>query len=64
LSVLKCQPGEVLHVGDSQRADVVGAKRAGMLAAWLNRRSHKLRPGIPIPDYEITNLRDLLDLDL
>ena len=64
LSVLKCQPGEVLHIGDSQRADVGGAKNAGMLAAWLNRRSEKLRSDIPAPDYVITNLRELLELDL
>jgi len=64
LSVLKCQPGEVLHIGDSQRADVGGAKNAGMLAAWLNRRAEKLRSDIPAPDYVITNLRELLELDL
>jgi 2-haloalkanoic acid dehalogenase type II len=64
LSILRCRPGEVLHIGDSQTADVLGAKKAGMLAAWLNRRSHKLKPGIPSPDYEIINLRELLHLDL
>ena len=63
LSVLKCQPAEVLHIGDSQRSDVVGAKNFGMRAAWLNRRSDKLKPGIE-PDYEITNLKELLHLDL
>ena len=64
LSILQCLPEEVLHTGDSQRADVLGAKKAGMRAAWLNRRSDKLKPGIPKPDYEITNLRELLDLSL
>jgi 2-haloalkanoic acid dehalogenase type II len=64
LSILKCRPEVVLHVGDSQRADVLGAKKAGMLAAWLNRRSHKLQQGIPAPDYEISTLRDLLLLGL
>lgn len=63
LSVLKCQPEEILHVGDSQRSDVVGAKNMGMRAAWLNRRSEKLKPGIE-PDYEIADLRELLHLDL
>jgi 2-haloalkanoic acid dehalogenase type II len=64
LSILKCRPEVVLHIGDSQTADVLGAKKAGMLAAWLNRRSDKIKPGIPIPDYQITNLRELLHLDL
>jgi len=64
LSILQCRPEEVLHTGDSQRADVLGAKKAGMRAAWLNRRSDKLKPGIPKPDYEIISLRELLDLNL
>ena len=64
LSILECRPEEVLHVGDSQRADVLGAKRAGMLAAWLNRRSDKPKKGVPKPDYEITNLKELLHLDI
>ncbi|MFC1719131.1 HAD family hydrolase [Candidatus Poribacteria bacterium] len=63
LSVLKCQPAEVLHIGDSQRSDVVGAKKAGMVAVWLNRKAEKLKPGVE-PDYEITNLRELLNLDI
>lgn len=63
LSVLKCQPEEVLHIGDSQRSDVVGAKKAGMVAVWLNRKAEKLKPGVE-PDYEITNLRELLHLDI
>jgi putative hydrolase of the HAD superfamily len=63
-SILQCRLQEILHIGDSQRSDVLGAKRAGMLAAWLNRRSEKLKPGVPKPDYEITDLRELLDLDL
>jgi 2-haloalkanoic acid dehalogenase type II len=62
LSILECRPEKVLHVGDSQIADVLGAKKAGMLAAWLNRRSDKLRPCVPIPDYEITDLRELVAL--
>jgi 2-haloalkanoic acid dehalogenase type II len=64
LAILKCRPEEVLHIGDSQRSDVMGAKRAGMLAAWLNRRSDKLKPDLPPPDYEITDLRELLELNL
>ena len=64
VSILKCRTEEILHIGDSQRSDVLGAKKAGMHAAWFNRRSEELKPGIPKPDYEITNLRELLDLDL
>lgn len=63
LSILKCQPHEVLHIGDSQRSDVYGAQMAGMKGVWLNRRSEKLKAGIS-PDYVITDLRELLELDI
>ncbi|MBD3182780.1 HAD-IA family hydrolase [Candidatus Poribacteria bacterium] len=62
VSILKCKPEEILHVGDSQSADVVGARRAGFQAAWLNRRGDKLKPGIPKPDFVIADLRELLNI--
>lgn len=61
ISALRCQPNEILHIGDSQSADVLGGKRAGMLTAWLNRPpTKKLKQNIPPPDYEIQNLTELL----
>jgi 2-haloalkanoic acid dehalogenase type II len=30
-------PDEVLHVGDDPLTDVIGAQRAGLLTAWVNR---------------------------
>jgi 2-haloalkanoic acid dehalogenase type II len=63
LSVLKCKPENVLHIGDSQTADVLGGKQAGMMTAWLNRPPlKKIKQGIPKPDYEIRDLRELLDI--
>jgi len=63
LLILQLQPKEVLHIGDSQTADVLGGKKAGMLTAWLNRPpTKKLKDGIPAPDYEIQNLCELLDI--
>lgn len=38
-----CRPEEVVHVGDSVPADVVGARSAGLHAVWLNRA------GLPTP---------------
>jgi HAD superfamily hydrolase (TIGR01662 family) len=32
-----CSPSEAVHVGDSIRADVEGARRSGLQAVWLNR---------------------------
>ncbi len=34
-----CKPEEVLHVGDDAHADVAGARKAGLHAAWINRRN-------------------------
>jgi putative hydrolase of the HAD superfamily len=34
VGVLGCRPEEVLHVGDSRRADVLGAREAGLHALW------------------------------
>ncbi len=42
------RPDEILHVGDDWAADVVGAKRAGWRAAWLNSRP----VDSPLPDSE------------
>jgi HAD superfamily hydrolase (TIGR01549 family) len=33
----RCAPSDALHVGDSIRADVEGARRSGLQAIWLNR---------------------------
>lgn len=40
-------PADVLHVGDDPAMDVVGARRAGMAAVWINA------DGRPWPDLEI-----------
>lgn len=52
-------PAECLFIGDSFENDVVGAKRLGMDAAWINPAS--LPPPIdrPRPDYILSNLTDL-----
>jgi 2-haloacid dehalogenase len=53
---------ELLHSGQSQRTDMVGAKPLGITVAWINRRGLTLAPGVPRPDYEFRDLRPLLDL--
>jgi 2-haloacid dehalogenase len=42
---LNCEPDELIHVGDSPIADVVGAAHAGIAAVWLNR------DGSPWPEH-------------
>ena len=36
---------EVVHVGDSLRADVAGAEAAGIRAVWVNRRGLPVEAG-------------------
>jgi putative hydrolase of the HAD superfamily len=62
LSELGVAPEEALYVGDSQDDDIVGAKRAGMQVAWINRTGQTLKPGVPQRDYEIHGLGELLDI--
>lgn len=53
---------EVLYIGDSQFADVLGAKNAGMPVAWVNREDAALNQGMPEPDHVIMSLESLLDI--
>jgi HAD superfamily hydrolase (TIGR01549 family) len=47
-------PEQVLHVGDDEALDVIGALDAGMQAAWLVRDErpwkHEARPQLMVPD--------------
>ncbi len=56
--LLGVAPETILHVGDSS-ADVIGIKRAGGYAVWLNRKGAKPHDAAPVPDAEITTLTDL-----
>ena len=58
-------PAAILHVGDDWAADVVGATRAGWLAAYLASRPGDSplpgseRDGSATPDLELATLADL-----
>jgi 2-haloalkanoic acid dehalogenase type II len=74
-TALGLPPQRVLYVGDSRFADIVGAKHAGLQAAWLNRagaarsldtsdrdaQRHAILDRFP-PDYEIPSLDAVLDI--
>ncbi len=59
LDLMGCKPEEALYVGDSQEDDIVGARRAEMRVAWLNRRGEALKAETPRPDYEIRSLQEV-----
>jgi len=56
---LALAPADVLFVGDRPEIDVLGAKRVGMAAAWINPEEEKLPEGMPAPDFEIRSVTDL-----
>jgi 2-haloacid dehalogenase len=51
--------GQILYVGDNPMPDIVGARRAGVPVAWLNRDGRPLPEGMPAPDVEIASLTEL-----
>ena len=57
---LGAAPDDVLHVGDDPHTDVIGAQRAGLRAAWINR-SRQAWPGPGAPDLIADDLSELAD---
>lgn len=61
---LGLEPREILHVGDSLAADVVGASAVGMRTVWLTRRIREPEAELSRhrgarPDFALDDLRDL-----
>lgn len=54
--------GAFLHVGQSQRTDLIGGKPLGLTIAWINRHGLTRQDDVPAPDYEFPDLNGLLDL--
>ena len=57
-------PEQVMFVGDNPVADIDGAKRFGMKAAWV-RRGRRYPTGLQPPDHVIdfvTELRQIVDV--
>lgn len=47
LQALGVPPARAIHIGDSYEADVIGARRAGMEAVWLDRQKVGGHPDCP-----------------
>ena len=52
----------LLHCGQSQRTDMVGATPLGITVAWINRRGLALASDVPKPAHEFRDLRPVPDL--
>jgi 2-haloalkanoic acid dehalogenase type II len=53
---------DILHCGQSQLTDMVGAKPLGLTVAWINRRNVALRPDVPRPDFVLADIASLRPL--
>lgn len=58
---LQLEVGQILHVGDDESLDVLGASAAGMQTAWVNR-SDKLWSLQGQPDATVASMLELCDL--
>jgi putative hydrolase of the HAD superfamily len=65
LEELNLKPGEVLMVGDDPRRDIAGAKKLGIVTVLAKYgqvfQTDRTKPE-QIPDYEINDIRELLDI--
>jgi putative hydrolase of the HAD superfamily len=60
LERLRLQKDEVIMVGDNLNTDILGASNLGITTVWINRRQQK--PHDIIPDYEIKELHEVLEI--
>lgn len=56
LEKLRVKPQQAMHVGNSMKSDVIGAKRTGMKAVWMKREEEQV---LEEPDYVIHSITDL-----
>jgi putative hydrolase of the HAD superfamily len=56
LASMGVAPEAALHIGDSLRYDVAGARAAGLTAVWLNRLGTSHTPDAARPHHEVADL--------
>ena len=61
-AVMDIPPGQILYAGDNPVPDVLGPKRAGMRAVWVNRNGLRRPRRVPAPDHRVRSLGELLPL--
>lgn len=61
--LLNCDATQILHVGDDLNADVIGALKVGMQAAWIQRAAEQIKPPCLAytPQYIAQNLLELCE---
>jgi HAD superfamily hydrolase (TIGR01509 family) len=59
LDQARVDASQVLHIGDDPHLDVIGATRAGMQAAWINRNAKSWPAQLPPPPRTILSLEEI-----
>jgi putative hydrolase of the HAD superfamily len=59
LSALEVPPESAVYTGDSYSDDMVGAKQAGMLTAWLIGEEQKACPDVSVVDVRLAEIKAL-----
>jgi len=62
LERLKVAPNEAVMIGDSLNRDLAGARDAGIRTIWINRYKRTLTDAHAVPDFQLTDLRNLRTL--
>jgi putative hydrolase of the HAD superfamily len=62
LASMRVAPEAALHIGDSLRYDVAGARAAGVTAVWLNRLGTSHTPDAAEPHHEVADLEAFASL--
>lgn len=60
-SALELPPAAVLHIGDDAHADVIGARRAGLRAGWINAGRQAWANEDDAPEIEAESFAALVD---
>jgi 2-haloacid dehalogenase len=55
---------QILHAGQSQYTDIIGARPLGIAVAWVNRRGVALNYKLPQPDFTLPDIASVARLVL
>ncbi len=62
METLAVEPQQAVFVGDRPANDIAGANEAGLVSVWINPPHLELELNGVVPDYEVTELAQLLPI--
>ncbi|MCC7145915.1 MAG: HAD family hydrolase [Phycisphaeraceae bacterium] len=61
LKLMDVGPQEVVHIGDSFRADILGASSLGIATIWINRKRRGLPTGVNNPTHTVSHIGEAFE---